>query len=502
MLYRGTRNGDIKIPSAQAVAEGIAPDGGLYLPREIPFLGADVTAGLGDMESYAERAAFVMSKFFTDFLPAEIDAYAASAYNAEKFDCEDVVRTARFSDGTYLLELIHGPTCAFKDIALQFLPSLLAASAAKTNGGRETLILTATSGDTGKAALEGFRDVKGVKVFVFYPSEGVSPAQKLQMITQEGGNLRVCGVNGDFDDCQSGVKALFSDTDLINLLAENNLVFSSANSINWGRLAPQIVYYLSAYASLVKSGELCRGERVNIAVPTGNFGNILAAYYAKLMGLPVNKLICASNKNNVLTDFINTGVYDANRELYPTISPSMDILIASNVERLICLLSDYDDDFVRDAYAKLKNRGAFTLSDGMKTRLSETFRAGFCDEPGTKKAIKKAFDLSGVLIDPHTAVAAAVLDDYRAETGDDTKTITAFTASPFKFAAAVFEAVTGERAADGFDAARKLAEFAKTPIPAPLRGLEDKTARFNAVVEKDALKGFVLGELGIRGGLR
>ena len=356
MFYKSTRNSEVKVSSAQAIAQGISEDGGLFVPSEIPAITLDDIKALGE-KSYAERAFFVFSKYLTDFTEAEIRYCVEGAYNTKNFDTDNIAELAHLFDGTYMLELWHGPTCAFKDMALQILPYLLTTSIKKLGVDKKVVILVATSGDTGKAALEGFKDVEGTEILVFYPEDGVSAMQKKQMTTQEGGNVGVCAIKGNFDDAQTGVKTIFTSKETADKLAENGMMFSSANSINWGRLAPQIIYYVSTYAQLVADGEIELGDKINIVVPTGNFGNILAGYYANHMGVPVNKLICASNANNVLTDFIKTGIYDRNRPFHTTISPSMDILISSNLERLLYHHSGSDDDQIREWFGSLSTTG-------------------------------------------------------------------------------------------------------------------------------------------------
>ena len=370
-------------------------------------------------------------------------------------------------------------------MALQILPYLLTTSAKKTVDGKHISILVATSGDTGKAALEGFKDVDGTSICVFYPEDGVSPMQKRQMTTQSGNNVNVCAVKGNFDDCQNGVKAIFTDDEIAKKLAANNILLSSANSINWGRLAPQIVYYVSTYAQLVKDKEIAFGEKVNIVVPTGNFGNILAAYYAMLMGIPVNKLICASNSNNVLTDFINTGVYDRNRKFYTTVSPSMDILISSNLERLLYHLTGGNDKLICEWFGKLKESGRYEVNDDVKNKLGELFFAGWCSDEETKKQIHDIFNNEHYLLDTHTAVAVKVYEDYKAKTGDSTKTIIASTANPYKFGRTVYEAVGGKIDTDDeFEIIARLEKETGTKIPAPLAAVGNKEVRFTGSVEK------------------
>ncbi len=497
MFYNSTRNSSVKVSSAEAITQGISAEGGLFVPEEIPQISLDDIKAVGDMK-YADRAAFVFSKFLTDFTDAEIHYCTDNAYSTKNFETESIAEIAHLFDGTYMLELWHGPTCAFKDMALQILPYFLTTSAKKINLDKKIVILVATSGDTGKAALEGFRDVEGTSILVFYPEDGVSPMQKRQMKTQEGGNVGVCAIKGNFDDCQNGVKAIFTDADVKKALDDKGMMFSSANSINWGRLVPQVVYYISAYAELVKDGEIELGDKINIVVPTGNFGNILAAYYAKHMGIPVNKFICASNINNVLTDFINTGVYDRNRKFFATVSPSMDILISSNLERLLYLLTGRDDAVIRDWFGKLASEGRYEVSADVKAKLQEEFCAGYCDDEQTKEVIHEIYEKYSYTCDTHTAVAVKVYEDYKKATGDTTKTVIASTASPYKFSAAVLEAVqNGKSDLDEYDMIDKLAELSKMPVPSALADLRNKPERFNDVIDKADQKKYVLGTLGI-----
>lgn len=497
MFYNSTRNSTVKVNSAEAITQGISADGGLFVPESIPALSLDEIKAVGDM-NYADRAAFVFSKYLTDFTDAEIHYCTDNAYSTKNFETESIAEIAHLFDGTYMLELWHGPTCAFKDMALQILPYFLTTSAKKINLDKKIVILVATSGDTGKAALEGFKDVEGTSIMVFYPEDGVSPMQKRQMKTQEGSNVGVCALKGNFDDCQNGVKAIFTDSDVKAKLDEKGMMFSSANSINWGRLVPQIVYYVSAYAELVKDGEIELGDKINIVVPTGNFGNILAAYYAKHMGVPVNKLICASNINNVLTDFINTGVYDRNRQFYATVSPSMDILISSNLERLLYLLTDRNDTLIKEWFGKLATDGKYEVTDDIKVKLKDEFCAGCCDDEQTKQTIHEIYEKYSYTCDTHTAVAVKVYEDYKASTGDTTKTIIASTASPYKFSAAVLEAVqNGKSDLDEYDMIDKLAELSNMPVPAALADLRNKPERFNDVIDKAKQENYVLKTLGI-----
>ncbi len=497
MYYKSTRNSNVKISSAEAIVKGISDDGGLFVPSEIPPISIDEIVKLGDM-SYSERAAYIFAKYLTDFTDAEIRYCTENAYNDKKFATDNISEISHLFDGTYILELWHGPTCAFKDMALQILPYLLTTSAKKINIDKKIVILVATSGDTGKAALEGFADVPGTQIMVFYPEDGVSPMQKRQMTTQSGNNVAVCAVEGNFDDCQNGVKAIFTDEKIKAELDAKGLMFSSANSINWGRLAPQIIYYISAYASLVKDGEIKAGDKVNIVVPTGNFGNILAAYYAKHMGVPVNKLVCASNSNKVLTDFIKTGIYDRNREFYTTISPSMDILISSNLERLLYLMCGENDAVIREWFGSLSKNGRYEVTDDIKKKLSEEFAAGFCDDTETKATIKRIYDKYSYTLDTHSAVAVKVYEDYRRETGDTTKTIIASTASPYKFSASVLEAIEGKASQlDEFDMVDRLAELSGYKIPQSLASLKTKEIRFKDVIVKEDQKEYVLGKLSV-----
>ena len=497
MYYKSTRDSSVKITSAEAIVQGISADGGLFVPEDIPSISMDEIVKLGNM-SYSERAAYIFSKFLTDFTEAEIRYCTDNAYSSKNFATENIAEISHLFDGTYVLELWHGPTCAFKDMALQILPYLLTTSAKKINIDKKIVILVATSGDTGKAALEGFADVPGTQIMVFYPEDGVSPMQKRQMTTQDGDNVAVCAIKGNFDDCQTGVKQIFGNAEIARKLEENKMMFSSANSINWGRLAPQIIYYISAYASLLKDGEINAGDKINVVVPTGNFGNILAAYYAKNMGLPINKLICASNSNKVLTDFINTGIYDRNRQFYTTISPSMDILISSNLERLLYIMTGQNDAQIREWFGSLSSVGKYEVSDAIKAKLKEDFAAGFCDDEETKATIKKIYDKYSYTLDTHSAVAVKVYEDYKAATGDTTKTVIASTASPYKFSASVLEAMEGKVSElDEYAMVDRLAELSGYEIPSSLAALKTKEIRFSNVISKEEQKAYVLKELGI-----
>lgn len=483
MRYISTRNSDLDFSAAQAITQGLSRDGGLLTPAQLPKLSVKELEKLCSM-SYQQRAVHVMGLFLEDFTAEELASFAEAAYGPTKFDTPAVAPVRTVDDNTYCLELWHGPTCAFKDMALQMLPHLLTASLAKTNEHKTACILVATSGDTGKGALEGFKDVKGTRILVFYPKDGVSAVQELQMVTQEGTNVGVTSVYGNFDDAQTGVKRLFSDEALREKLAEKGYFFSSANSINWGRVLPQIVYYVSAYCDLVCDGKLRMGEKVNVCVPTGNFGNILAAYYAKMMGVPVDKLICASNRNNVLTDFIRTGKYDRNRQFYNTTSPSMDILISSNLERMLFALTG-DAAEVKQYMEHLNAEGVYEVRPEVKDALQELFGGYCCDDEQTKIYINKIYHEHNYLIDPHTAVAFSALEQYRAETGDKTPCVVVSTASPFKFCDSVLTALGETEIASGLDVLDQLSEKTGLPAPAPLAGLRSKQVRFTTTVEKE-----------------
>lgn len=501
MLYNSTQNAKEVVSAAQAIAQGISKDGGLFVPQEFPKYDENTFKALLKTD-YKGRAKKVFSDFLSDFTEEEISDCVEKAYTTQKFGSENPAPISYCNlDGTTLniLELWHGPTCAFKDMALQILPHLLTKSLKKKYDGKTAVILVATSGDTGKAALEGFKDVEHTKIVVFYPVDGVSPMQKHQMNTQEGENVRVCAIKGNFDDAQTGVKKIFTTPSVAEKLAENNMLFSSANSINWGRLLPQIVYYISAYCDLVNDGKIELGDKINVVVPTGNFGNILASYYASLMGLPINKFICASNSNNVLTDFIKTGVYDKNRNFYTTISPSMDILVSSNLERLLYKLSGDNDEVTRGWMNALKSEGKYEVSDDVKAVINEKFYGGFCDDKNTEATIHEMFEQDKYLCDTHTAVAINVYKQYVEETGDRTPSVIASTASPYKFSKAVLEAVEPNATLPEteFDMVDELHKVSGAEVPAPLANLKNKTARFSDVTEVNDMENYVLGALGI-----
>ena len=490
---RGKIKTDNSVSSMFAIKTGLAEDGGLFVPEKIPAL------ALGDIEKlcgldYSHRAAEILSMFLTDYDKGYLLESAQKAYSADKF-IGGAAPIVKLDDDNFVLELWHGPTCAFKDMALQIMPRLLTGALAGTNEDRCAFILVATSGDTGKAALEGYKDIDKIKIMVYYPEDGVSRVQKLQMATQTGDNVNVCSIIGNFDDAQNGVKKIFSDREFAEKLNANGYFLSSANSINWGRLAPQIVYYISAYCDLVIKGEIKNGDPINVTVPTGNFGNILAAYFAKLMGLPINKLICASNSNNVLTDFINTGVYDRNRKFFTTMSPSMDILISSNLERLLYLLTSSEETA---GYMKqLADNGKYEVGAECLAKIRESFEGFYCDEKMTADTIKETFDKHSYLIDTHTAVAVKCASEYMNTTGDKTKMVIASTASPYKFAADVLCSLGNDRPEDDLMALQMLSDKTGTEIPAPLSGIDKREIRFKKVINKENMISEVANALGI-----
>lgn len=495
MNYISTRDSSIKVTAATAIANGISAEGGLYVPESIPALTKEDFSALCGMD-YPARASFVLGKFLGDFTEQEVDACTKGAY-VGTFDNDAPAPLNNLYDNVEILELWHGPTCAFKDLALQILPFLLSTSAKKVSKGKKTVILVATSGDTGKAALEGFKNVDGTEIMVFYPSDGVSPMQKLQMDTQEGDNVCVYAIRGNFDDAQSGVKRIFTDPAVNQKLHNNNMLFSSANSINWGRLAPQIVYYISAYCDMINSGKNLE-DGFNVVVPTGNFGNILAAYYAKIMGVPVNKLICASNANKVLTDFLETGVYDRNRSFFTTISPSMDILISSNLERMLFELSGRDDKKTVEWQNNLKETGKYEVDSEVKQKLDELFFGGYADDEKTKKTICSVKEKYDYLCDTHTAVAISVYEDYKAKTGDNRPVVIASTASPYKFAASVLDALGVKASSDEFETVEMLSKKTDTVPPKPITELKGKKVRFNNICSPETMEQAVLDNLKIK----
>ena len=464
MKYYSTRDKSVRMESAEAIKMGLSRDGGLLTPETIPQIDRAFLESLVGAR-YQERAAKVMGLYLTDYTQAELLSFAENAYGPDKFDTDAVAPVRKVDATTHCLELWHGPTSAFKDMALQMLPQLLSAALRKTGEEKTVCILVATSGDTGKAAMEGFADVPQTKILVFYPKDGVSKVQEAQMVTQDGANVGVCAVVGNFDDAQAGVKRIFSDGKIRAQLADRGYFLSSANSINWGRILPQVVYYISAYCDLVRDGEISMGDKVNFCVPTGNFGDILAAYYAGRMGLPVGKLICASNRNDVLTDFLRTGVYDRNRPFHTTMSPSMDILVSSNLERLLFDLSGENDAEVRGYMEQLASTGRYEVSDAIKAALAEQYWGGFCDENGTAAAIADYYRNKGYLIDTHTAVAASVMEQYRKATGDETVTVFVSTASPYKFCNHVLTAIGETPAGDGVELLDQLHAVSGVTIP-------------------------------------
>ena len=495
LMYTSTRNANEKVTASQAILKGLAEDGGLFVPEQLPTLDktVDELAGM----TYQETAYEVMKKFLTDFTEEELKNCINAAYDS-KFDTEEIAPLVQ-ADGAYYLELFHGSTIAFKDMALSILPHLMITSARKNQVKNDIVILTATSGDTGKAALAGFADVKGTKIIVFYPKNGVSPIQEKQMVTQKGDNTFVVGIHGNFDQAQTGVKKIFGDKEMAAELAAAGYQFSSANSINIGRLVPQIVYYVYAYAKLLENEQIENGEEINVVVPTGNFGNILAAYFAKHMGVPIKTLICASNDNKVLYDFFTTGTYDRKREFILTNSPSMDILISSNLERLIYLSTGCDAAADAALMKDLSEKGSYTVTGNMRQFMSD-FRGGFATEAQNEATIRKIFEDTGYLIDTHTGVAATVYNAYKAETGDQTKTVIASTASPYKFSHSVLEAIKGKSAVEGkdeFAVVDELSEVSGTPVPKAVEELRSAVIRHNTECDVDKMGETVKNILGI-----
>ncbi len=484
VLYKSTRSNSQPVKASEAILKGLADDGGLFVPESIPVLDVSVQA-LSKM-TYKEVAYEVMKLYLTDFTEEELKNCINRAYDA-KFDTE-VIAPLAYADGAYYLELFHGATIAFKDMALSILPHLMTTSAKKNNVKNDIVILTATSGDTGKAALAGFADVEGTKIIVFYPKNGVSPVQEKQMVTQKGANTHVIGIHGNFDDAQTGVKTLFGDKELAAEMDAKGYQFSSANSINIGRLVPQIVYYVYSYATLVAQGKLTEGQAMNVVVPTGNFGNILAAYYAKNMGIPVGKLICASNDNKVLFDFFATGTYDRNREFILTSSPSMDILISSNLERLIYKVAGEDSAKNASLMASLAKEGKYDVTDEMKSQMAD-FVGGYATEEETFAKIKALYEDCGYVIDTHTAVAAAAYDKYVKETGDDTVTVIASTASPYKFARSVMNAIDSKYdSMSDFELIDELCKISNVAVPNAIEEIRTAPVLHKTECEKDQMK--------------
>ena len=493
LFYKSTRDDSVKVTASQAILKGLAPDGGLFVPESIPSFDKSLEE-LSKM-SYKEVAYEVMKLMLDDFTEEELKACIDKAYD-EKFDT-DVIAPLVKADGAYYLELFHGATIAFKDMALSILPHLLITSAKKNDVHNEIVILTATSGDTGKAALAGFADVKGTRIIVFYPKNGVSPIQEKQMVTQKGDNTYVIGIKGNFDDAQTGVKNIFSDKELEKVMNDAGFQFSSANSINIGRLVPQIVYYVYAYTRLLADGEIKAGDKINAVVPTGNFGNILAAFYAKNMGLPINKLICASNENKVLYDFFTTGEYDRNREFVLTTSPSMDILISSNLERLIYRIAGNSAKKNSELMESLKNTGKYEITPEMKAQLSD-FYGNYATEAEDAATIKKLYEDTGYVIDTHTAVAATVYEKYKKETGDDTVTVIASTASPYKFTRSVMDAIDSKYdSMTDFELVDELSKISNVAVPQAIEDIRTAPVLHDTVCEVNEMSSSVKKILGI-----
>lgn len=493
LFYRSTRDDSVRVTASQAILKGLAPDGGLFVPESIPSLDKSLEE-LSKM-SYKEVAYEVMKLMLDDFTEEELKNCIDKAYDS-KFDTEEIAPLVK-AEGAYFLELFHGATIAFKDMALSILPHLLTTSAKKNDVKNEIVILTATSGDTGKAALAGFADVPGTKIIVFYPKGGVSHVQELQMVTQRGENTSVVAIHGNFDNAQSGVKAIFEDKELAAELDAKGYQFSSANSINIGRLVPQVAYYVYAYTKLLANGEIKDGEKINVVVPTGNFGNILAAYYAKNLGVPIAKLICASNDNKVLYDFFQTGTYDKNREFVLTTSPSMDILISSNLERLIYLICGEDSEKTKELMEELKTTGKYTITPEMKEKLAD-FAAGYSTEEETAESIHDTYQKTGYVMDTHTAVAAHVCGQYRVKSGDQTKCVIASTASPYKFVKSVMSAIDAENAnADEFNLLPKLQEVSGVPMPQAIKDILDAKVLHDLECDADKMKETVKGILNV-----
>lgn len=482
MMFFSTRDSDKNLYKAsEVIKQGLASDGGLFVPDSIPCVTNEEIMEL-TKKSYPEIAATILSKFLSDYTYEELLEDAENAYCPKSFP-DGAAPLTKIKDNMYSLELWRGPTAAFKDMALQIMPRLLSRALVKTGETNTALILVATSGDTGKAALEGHKDVDKVKIMVFYPVDGVSKVQKLQMATQTGSNVNVCAIEGNFDDAQTGVKKIFSDPEAKAKLLENGYVLSSANSINWGRLAPQIVYYFHAYCELIKSGEITLGDTVNVCVPTGNFGNIFAAYLAKQMGLPIGKMVCASNSNNILTDFIKTGVYDRNRRFHLTMSPSMDILISSNLERLLYFVAGTEETA---SYMKqLNTSGRYEVGNDVKAVIEDNFAGYFADETETANTLCKFYNDMGYLADTHTSVALNCAEKYIAEANDNRKMIVVSTASPYKFAADVYKSISKKQASDGTAALDELSALTGTEISYPLKDLDKRKVNFDKVIAKE-----------------
>ncbi len=490
MKYVSTRGNFHRVDSAEAIKLGMVPPGGLFVPGEIPVIPGQALLAMAG-KGYREIAREIFRLYLTDYTSAEIDDCIESAYNQTNFDHPDMAPLHTLDDRAYVMELWHGPTAAFKDMALQVMPHFLAKAIKKTGSDKEIVILVATSGDTGKAALEGFKNVPGMRIMVFYPHQGVSRVQELQMTTTDGKNTYVVAVRGNFDDCQNAVKEIFGDDEYNRFLASRGYELSSANSINWGRLLPQIVYYFWAYLDLLNKKAIAQGDKINFVVPTGNFGNILAAYYAYRMGLPVNRFICASNENKVLTDFFTTGVYDRNREFIKTNSPSMDILISSNLERFLFEICGHDAGKIAEWQGQMSSRGTFRIDEDTHRGINAILKAGYAGEKATLKTIKEVYDRYGYTVDTHTAVGLRVCFDYRETTGDGTVTVIDSTASPFKFNRAVLEAIKGPESVEGrdeFEILQELSAASGMDIHPGLRNLDAKPVKHDRVAAREEIR--------------
>lgn len=486
--YESTRNSSIKVKPSEAIVNGLSDDGGLYVLRSIDDLRIDINEFCN--LNFQETSIKILGMFFTDFTKEQIEDSVINAYD-DKFDNSEIVPIKKIGD-SYIMELFHGQTIAFKDIALSILPYLMKNAQYNCKMKEEIVILTATSGDTGKAALEGFKDVEGTKIIIFYPNDGVSLVQEMQMITQEGKNTFVVAIDGNFDDAQSSVKEIFNNKELNDALKTKGMKFSSANSINIGRLVPQITYYFTSYAKLVNDGEITIGDKINFVVPTGNFGNILAGYFAKLLGLPVNKLICAANENNVLYEFLNTGVYDINREFIKTMSPSMDILISSNLERLLYYMSGKDNTYINKIMKELKTNRKYEVNEEIKIKLKKEFWSSYCNEQDTLNTIKIIYERYNYVIDTHTAVAYKVYNDYMLENLDELKTVILSTASPFKFTGSVYKALFGDSSSNELDLIKELSIKTNVKIPKAIKNLADRKILHKRVCNSNSMDKEVL----------
>ena len=496
MFYISTRSKAEKVSFSQAIIEGMAKDGGLFVCNSFPKIGLEDINSIINM-SYQQRACFILRKFLTDFKYEDIKFCVKQAYSAEKFASDNIVELKNLNSNLFVLELWHGPTAAFKDMALQLLPHIMGKAIKICGCNKKALILTATSGDTGKAALEGFKNVENTEIFVFYPKNGVSKMQELQMITQDGNNVHVCAIDGNFDDAQHGVKNILSDLAFKEMLNENGFFFSTANSINWGRLVAQIVYYFSAYCDIVKKGHIKVGDKINFVVPTGNFGNILAWKKKKKMGLFVEDIVAASNRNCVITDFINTGIYNKNREFFKTISPSMDILVSSNLERLIFDISSHE--YVYNVYSEFEKNGKFELNEKIFGVLKNSFYGEFCSDIKTKETINVIYKNYEYLCDPHTAVALNCYFSYANKKCNNFKTVVVSTASPFKFAEDVLNSLGGKENLTDIEALSKLSLISKLKVPPSFMDIYEKKIRFSKVIDINSIKDYIYKELNLKG---